>query len=298
MAGKLEGVFIPAVTPFIREEPAYDKLGSNIEKWNKTKVTGYMVLGSNGEFRSLTDHESLKVVETAVKYKSPDKTLIVGAGKESTRLTLDFIKQLRGMAVDYVSFLIPNYFGKKMGDAEMARYFIDIADCSPLPVLIYCAPSFSNGVTMSAKTVKALSQHPRIKGIKDTSADMMTDYCLSVKDQADFAILAGSLNNFLVGLFQGAKGGVLSMANYLPEHCCALYDLFKAGEYGKAWEKHLQLVRINRQTAGRYGVPGVKACMDIMGYFGGEPRLPLLPLTEKSRNEIEAVISREGNIER
>ena len=84
------------------------------------------------------------------------------------------------------------------------------------------------------------------------------------------------------------------MANYLPELCCELQDLFNAGKMDEAEKLSARLVRLNEKTTGKYGVAGVKAAMDLLGYYGMEPRIPLLPLTEEEREELQTVLRDEG----
>src|SRR4030042_4416994 len=108
---KLSGVFVPAITPFANDEILYDKLVDNIKKFNRTKIRGYLALGSNGENKSLTMDEKLKVLEIFVKNKG-DKVIMAGTGCESTKETVSFSGEVIKMGADFVSILTPRYFGK------------------------------------------------------------------------------------------------------------------------------------------------------------------------------------------
>ena len=194
MNEKLTGVIIPTATPFDNDgDLSTEMLERNFARWNATNVRGYMCLGSNGEFRSLSDEESLRVVERSVALKA-DKTLIVGVGRESLRLTLAFLDKVidLGPGVDYVSVLTPHYFAKLMGDDALVGYYTAVADHSRVPVLLYAAPGFANSVVISPAAVRALADHPNIHGMKDTTPAMMLDYMLSVGGRQDFSVLAGS----------------------------------------------------------------------------------------------------------
>ena len=127
---KLTGVIAPIATPFIDEEVAYAGLAENIKKYNDTGLKGYMVLGSNGEFQSLTEKESLKIVDTVQKEKAPEKTLIVGAGRESARATVEFIKKIRDKGADFAAVLTPHYFTRAMTDEALINYYNTVADRS------------------------------------------------------------------------------------------------------------------------------------------------------------------------
>jgi 4-hydroxy-2-oxoglutarate aldolase len=292
---KLEGVFPPVMTPFVGGMIDFRNLPANIEKRNPTRLRGYMPLGSNGEFRSLTDDEALSVVKIIAGAKGSDKTLMVGTGRESAYATIEFTKRAADLGIDFASILTPHYYAKKMTDLALVRFFTEVADASPIPILMYCAPGFAAGVVLSPPgQFPNLPLIPNIVGMKDTSKEDIAAYVRAIPAGAEFSILAGSLTKFYYGLQSGAIGGVLSMANYLPELCCELQDLFNAGKMDEAEKLSARLVRLNEKTTGKYGVAGVKAAMDLLGYYGMEPRIPLLPLTEEEREELQTVLRDEG----
>jgi 4-hydroxy-2-oxoglutarate aldolase len=287
---KLTGVFVPVATPFVNQKIDYDKLRANIEKMNESKVKGYMLLGSNGEFMSLTDDEALKVVEIINKAKAQNKTLIVGAGRESAFATIEFIKKVSDRGADFASIITPHYFADKMTDETLRRFFVEVADNSPLPILLYCIPKYSAGVVISSECVAKMAYHDNIFGMKDSSKLDIADYIKAVPHDTEFYILAGSITKFLTGLQGGAIGGILSMANYLPNECCKIQELDTAGNYEEAKELSERLCEINKNISGKYGVAGVKTAMDLLGYYGCEPRIPLMPLSNNEKNNIKDIL--------
>ena len=291
---KLSGVFPPIMTPFVDGEVAYDKLSANIERYNETNLRGYMPLGSNGEFRSLTEEESLGVVDVFSKKRAPDKTLIVGAGRESANATLDFIEKIADKGVDYATLLPPHYFVAKMTDEALIKYYTTVADNSPVPIMVYNAPKFASGLLISTEVISILAQHPNIAGMKDTSKEDILIYVKAVPKGVDFQILAGTINKFYKSLLEGAIGGVLSIANYLPEMCCELNQVYHSGDREKGREMDKYMRTLSSNAAGKHGVAGVKAAMDLLGYFGGDPRIPLLPLNNEAKAELKEVLEAEG----
>lgn len=291
---KLSGIFPPIMTPFLHEELATDKLADNIEKYNETNLRGYMPLGSNGEFRSLTEEESLAVVDVVAKSKSPEKTLMVGVGRESAKATVAFIKKIETKAVDYASVLTPHYFASAMTDEALIKYYTVIADQSKIPILIYNAPKFAGGIVVSANVISALAEHPNIVGMKDTSKEHISVYVDAVPVGAEFHVLAGTVGKFYKSLLTGAVGGVLSMANYLPDMCCQLYEICSSGDTDKGQTRDEYVRSLSNQAAGKYGVAGVKAAMDLLGFYGGEPRIPLSALDEDKVAELRGVLENEG----
>jgi len=293
--GKLSGVFPPCMTIFDEDEEVdYDGITRNIERYNRTKLKGYMPLGSNGEFRSLTDEESVKIIDVYRRTMDTDKTLIAGVGRESAKITIEFIKRIADKGVDFATILPPFYFVGFMTDEALIRYYTKIADESPVPVMMYNAPKFAAGLTFSASLVSVLAAHPNIAGMKDTSKEEISLYINAVPKGADFCVMAGSIEKFYSGLLQGAVGGVLSIANYLPDLCCRLQELWEEGKAEEARELDVYARGLSKNAAGNYGVAGVKAAMGLLGYHGGNPRNPLLPLGEDAKAELKAILQKEG----
>jgi 4-hydroxy-2-oxoglutarate aldolase len=292
---KLSGVFPPCMTVFDEnEEVAYDKIAENIERYNLTKLKGYMPLGSNGEFRSLTDEEAVKIIEVYERTMGRGKTLIAGVGRESAKITVEFIKRIADKGVDFATILPPFYFVSFMTDDALIRYYTRIADESPVPVMMYNAPKFAAGLTFSTSLVSLLAAHPNIAGMKDTSKEEISTYINAVPKGADFFVMAGTIEKFYSGLLQGAVGGVLSIANYLPDICCKLQELYETGNQEEAQKLDLYARRLSKNAAGNYGVAGVKAAMDLLGYHGGNPRIPVLPLGGNAKVELKTILQKEG----
>ena len=292
---KLTGVFPPVMTPFFPDGKIdYDGLKFNIEKMNQAKLGGYMPLGSNGEFRSLMDEEAMEVLRIVTRTKTPDKTLMAGTGRESAYATIEFTKRAAGEGIDFASVLTPYYYVKKMNDEALIRFFSEVADKSPVPILMYCAPGFAGGVIISTKAVSELAQHPNIVGMKDTSKEDIAGYVKAGEGAKDFHVLAGSISKFYEGLVAGAIGGILSIANYLPEPCCEIQQLFQAGKKDEAEKLSDRLKSITERATGKHSVSGVKGAMNLLGYRGGEPRVPVLPLKPDELEEVRSVLREEG----
>jgi 4-hydroxy-2-oxoglutarate aldolase len=292
---KLSGVFSPVVTPFRSDELALDDLRFNLRKFNETDLAGYFALGSNGEFRSLTDREQIQVLEVFAEEKG-EKVVMVGTACESTRQTIEKSKAAAEMGFDYVSILTPNYFPKQMNGAALQDYYQRVADSLDIPVLLYNVPGFAGGVQIPPETVLELSKHPNIVGMKDSSPTGPGKFLTRLDPAEDFHVLAGSANFFYPALHLGAAGGVLSLANVLPGPCCELYRLYTQGKYDDARELSFRLARLNQAASGAWGVPGVKAAMDLIGFKGGQPRHPLQALTDEAKERIRRTIIKEGFI--
>lgn len=291
MKRSLHGIIAPISTPFIDGEVAYDQLKHNVLRYVKTKLSGLFVLGSNGENPALDDQERLKVFETIIESRSPEQSVIAGTSFESTQLAIRFAKILAGMGADYISVLTPSYYKKALSDDAQIGHFQKIADVLTVPIIIYNVPGHT-GITLSHKVIETLSQHPNIAAMKDGAPGMFPHYLQYAND--NFSVISGTIDSLIPAMMIGAVGGVVSLANPFPEACCRLYELFKNGELSEAKELYRRLLRLNRSIAGTYAVAGVKAAMELNGFFGGDPRLPLLPLNPQQKQNLAQVVQESG----
>lgn len=288
----LSGVYPPMTTPFRDDEILYEGIVENVEKLNRTGLRGYFVCGTNGEFRSLTSEERLRVIETVARHAAGDKVVMAGTAAESTRETIELTRGAAERGARLVSVLMPSFFKKIIDDGVLIDYVLEVADASPVPVLLYNNPSVTGGVLVSPEVVRRVSAHPNVAGMKDSSKGNYPGYLQAAGE--GFHLLAGSAGFFLDLLKAGGVGGVLSLANVFPQQCVDLYRAFVEGRAAEAEELNGRLVELNRQVSGPHTVAGVKAAMDLAGYVGGDPRRPLRPLTAEQRAGIREAMARSG----
>jgi len=290
---RLCGVFAPLSTPFDDNEDVDVKsLYFNMERYADSGLHGFLALGSNGENKSLLHEEKFLVLEIILKSRAKNQLVITGCIAESLRETIYMAKKAESMGCNFVALLPPNYFKKQMTDLVLIRYFTDVADAIRIPCLLYNAPGFAGGLTLSPKLVKELASHPNIVGVKDSSVGNIDSFLSEVPE--DFSVLAGSINNFFQGLVSGAAGGIISLANSFPQLPLKLYELYITGRYEECIALNKRLLRINKSVSGQGGVASVKAAMDIAGFVGGLPRRPLLPLSVEEREKLRQDLHKEG----
>jgi 4-hydroxy-2-oxoglutarate aldolase len=289
----LNGIFPPIPTPFTDGEVAYDKLASNIEIWSQTGLKGLVAMGSNGEYVYLSVEEKIKFVEKVVELTPDHMLVIAGTGCESTRETVKLTCRCADSGAHAALVVTPHYYGGRMNEAAMSEYFTTVADHSPIPILLYNVPKFTH-INMSVDLVARLSAHPNIVGIKDSTGNViqLSEYLNHVG--ADFNILVGTAGALFGGLSLGCVGGVLALANIAPQLCVKIYDFVKEGRFEAAKDLQLKMIPVNKAITSTYGVPGLKTAMDMLGYFGGDTRPPLMPSTEKEKAKIREIIVKAG----
>jgi len=291
MTKKVRGIFAPITTPFVDDEVAFDQFKENIKKYSQTPLNGYLALGSNGESKSLTEDEKLKLLEVVLEEKAEHQLVMAGTGYESTRQTITFSKKVQELGADIASVVTPSYFKKSLSDEALIGYYTEVADALSIPVFAYNAPGFT-GVTLSTRVIEAISKHPNIGGMKDTSPAGLAGYLEACSE--DFDVLSGTMNTLFIGLALGASGGVISLANAFPEPCCDLYAAYMRGDMAEVRWLHSTLFRLNQAVSGASGVAGVKYAMELGGYHGGSPRLPLLPIKDSDKQRIQKAVEAAG----
>lgn len=287
------GIIAPIPTPFVDEEIAYDKLEENVAKWGKTRLAGLVVFGSNGEAPYIDEDEKVEVWSFVRKCLPKDKVMIAGAGMESTRATIRLVRKAAQAGADAALVLNPSFFKANMKDAALETYYKDVADASPIPILVYNMPG-NTALNISSSLVVRLSQHPNIVGVKDSSGNIVqiSEILRGVPD--DFSVFAGSASFLLPSVIMGAVGGTLATANVVPDLCVELLELATQGRIQEAQKLQKSLLALNAAVTSRFGVAGLKAALDMIGYYGGPPRRPMLPAGEPEKAEIRRILTELG----
>jgi 4-hydroxy-2-oxoglutarate aldolase len=222
---------------------------------------------------------------------------MAGTGCESTHSTLALTKQAASLGADIALLITPGYFKSKMDGAALTHYYLTVAEASPIPVSIYNMPA-NTSVDMPAELIVKLSQHPNVAGVKDSSGNLAKLGQIMRYARPGFQVLAGSAGFLYPALCLGAVGGVLALANVAPQQCCDIRTLFEQGKHAEARELQLRMLVPNGAVTTGFGVPGLKAAMDMVGMAGGAPRSPLLPLSEAQKETLRGILVDAGILKR
>jgi 4-hydroxy-2-oxoglutarate aldolase len=289
----LQGVYPPVLTPFRGGEVAHDRLASNLARLNAHPLSGYVVLGSTGEFPLLTEGEKERVIATAREHTPRDRQLVAGTGGESTDACVRLTKRAAHLGATAAIVITPCYFKAAMKPAALIRHYRTVADASPLPIILYNFPA-NTGINLEPDTVARLAEHPNIHGIKDSSGNVPQAAEMIRLTPKTFHVFVGSPIAFLPALVVGAAGGVLAVANIAPAECCEVWRLAQAGQWAEARDVAFRIGPLSTGISGRYGIGGLKAALDLIGGYGGVPRSPLPAPDADGIEEIREILATAG----
>ena len=295
MPTNYHGILLPVTTPFAADEEL-DRRGlvENLEKWNTTGITGYVILGSTGERVNLDEREYVEVIETARQAVPKEFAFIAGAGQQSTRGTIREIEVAARAGAEAVLVITPHYYRAAISQAELVSHYTAVADASSIPIILYSMPDLT-GIKIEPETAARLSAHENIVGIKDSSADVvkLAETVRLVPD--DFAVMIGNGTVFCEALQAGARVGILAVGCVAPQLCVAIYDDVQAGEIDRASALQAALTPLARAVTKTYGIGGLKAALEMSGFVGGAVRAPLQRPSEVAISEITQLLEEANN---
>ena len=285
--GKLKsGIYTPIVTPFKDERIDYEALSQNISKLNKTEITGFVFLGSTSETPLLNREERLSVLaESVPEAKEFGKNLLIGVMEESTKEALSFIEQTSEFLPDAYLVLPPTYYKPLIRGDVLQSFYSEIKNYSSTDVLLYNIPIFTE-IDIESDTIIKMAKDSIISGWKDSSSDVERFKYVCSNTNKSFQKFIGYVNNLHSGLLNGGTGGILAISNVIPTLCT---ELFNTNVSGKTAESELIQNRINKfaeNVIKPFGISGLKAAMDNLGYIGGEMRRPYHNLNS---NELKTI---------
>ncbi len=285
---KLQGIFPPITTPFDYSGNILKaKVQHNVEKWNRTALSGYVVCGSTGESVYLTSEEKILLWELVAQYADSSKLLLAGTGVESVRETVTLTNRAAEIGYKAAMVRTPHYYKNVLNKPEsQLLYFRSVADQAKIPIMIYNWPQ-ATGVDIAPEAVAQLSEHPNIIAIKESSGNIEKVMQMIRECKPGFQVLVGSAPTIWPSFSVGAVGAVLAFANAAPYATITVWEAYRTRDFEAAADWQARIARAAQLVTTKYGIPGLKYAMDLNGYYGGPPRLPLTPICPKAQREIE-----------
>ncbi len=298
-SSQLAGIYPPVPTFFDADE-ALDlpTLHRHVQRLREAGITRFVALGSNGEAVHLDDDERARVIAVVREAAGGDAHVVAGTGALSTRATIALCRQAAAAGADVALVLPPAYYRGSMSVTALRGHYTAVADASPIPVAIYNMPANAAGIDLDAETVVALSMHPNIAGLKDSSGNVAKMAQIVGEARDGFVVLAGSASFLLPALAVGATGAVAALANVAPRPCLELMALWRDQRLEEARSLQARLVAPNTAVTSGFGVSGLKAALQLTAGYGGAPRRPLVPLGDADRGRLRSIFAEADLLER
>jgi len=281
----LAGSIVAVVTPMLRSgEVDWGALDRLIDWHVESGTHGIVPMGTTGESPTLTVEEHLKVIERTVVRVGKQIPVIAGTGANSTAEAIEWTRSAARLGADACLLVTPYY--NKPTQEGLYQHYKAIATAVDVPQLLYNVPG-RTACDMKAETVGRLAAIDNIIGIKEACGDPRRVGEIVERCGAGFVVLSGEDAQTLEMMKLGAVGTISVTANVLPRQMSQFVTAFLEGDLFRAQEIDARLQPIHQILFVETSPQPVKWALHLMGRIDTGIRLPLLPLSETHRGELE-----------
>ncbi|MEE4147464.1 4-hydroxy-tetrahydrodipicolinate synthase [Pseudomonas viridiflava] len=286
---QFRGIIPALVTPFTDDQQLGEQALRNlIENLLNAGVHGLFVLGTNGEFFTLSESEKLRIARITVEAAAGRVPVVVGTGAFATHEVIEMNKKMIDVGANALSIITP-YFNA-ISQSELIRHYTAIADASELPLMMYNIPA-KTGMSIGINAVATLSQHPKIKGIKDSAGNFDALVQMMKYRSDDFAVFAGTDSLIYWNLLAGGDGAVAATANAVPDLVMSIWNHFQSGNHDAARAAQ-EALRPLRDAFALGTMPVVlKTATQLLNVPVGPCRSPVQPLDAAALEKLQGLLA-------
>ncbi len=275
------GAATAIITPLDERGVDYEKFGKLIDWQIAEGIDAIVAAGTTGEASTLTDEEHKEVIRFAVEKAAGRVPIIAGTGSNDTAYAIELTKFACSAGADGILLVTPYY--NKATQKGLIASFTAIADASSKPCILYNVPS-RTGCNILPATVKELSRHPNIVGIKEASGNISQVAEIAHLCGDDIDIYSGNDDQIIPILSLGGKGVISVLSNLCPGETSRMCHSFMNGDVQNALKMQLDYLPLVNALFCEVNPIPVKAAMAAMGRCDNYLRLPLTPM-EKTHEE-------------
>jgi 4-hydroxy-tetrahydrodipicolinate synthase len=290
---KIKGIYTPNIVPFSADGKINEHELRRMTSWLIEKeIHGLYPNGSTGEFIRLTFEERLKVVQIMANENRGRVPILAGAAEANIELVLKACHAYADLGCVAVSITGPYYY--KVSQESIEQYFREIAARSPIDILLYNIPQFSNEISLPV--VQRLAHDcPRIIGIKDSSRDFPR-FCTMLAQlkpiRPEFVCFIGCEEILYPSLVMGGDGGTIACSGVIPEVILKLYQDYQSGNHAECRRVQLKIQELIGAMFSAGNFPeGFRAAVGLRGFDPGPPRYPLGPLEQTVLEEAKGKLA-------
>ena len=288
------GTYTAIVTPFRQgklDEPALERI---VKAQIKAGVDGIVPVGTTGESPTVDYDEHIRIIELSVKFSAGKVKVLAGTGGNSTKEAVYLTERAEAVGADG-SLQVAPYYNKPTQEG-LFQHFREIASKTRLPIILYSIPGRC-GIEIGVDTVKRLAAACKnIVGIKEAggSADRVSQLRAALGPK--FEILSGDDSLTLPFMAVGAQGVISVASNVIPKQVADMVNAFSAGKVQAAMKIHQKYYPLFKDLFIETNPVPVKAALVMMGMIEEEYRLPLVPMSSKNRETLQATLKACGVI--
>lgn len=286
------GACTALVTPFETGGAInYDAFGKQIDNQIAAGVDAVCVCGTTGESATMSIREHFAAVEFCVKRIGRRVKVIAGTGSNDTSAAIYLTEHAQDAGADAALLVTPYY--NKASQTGLIRHYEAIADRVDIPLILYNVPGRS-GVSFTAETYRALSENPKINGVKEASGNLsLVTHARSLCGD-DFYIWSGNDDQLVPMMSLGAKGVISVAGNIIPKIMVKMTHLCLDNDFHAASRLQIEYTELIDSLFTEVNPIPVKAAMDLLGMEAGALRLPLCDISEKNLQTLRQAMSRAG----
>ena len=281
------GSMVALVTPFTAQDTVdYNKI-EELVNWHIDQGTdGIVALGTTAETPVLTEEEKEQIVALVIKTAAGRIPIIVGAGSNNTKHSLELSKKYEAMGADGLLLVSPYY--NKANEEGMYAHFATVADEVNIPIILYNVPG-RTGCSIPLSVVERLAKHPKITCIKEASGDMSYTIKCAKFISDSFTLVTGNDDVIVPTMAIGGSGVISVFANSCPKECHDIVALYQQGKTQESLALQLKYLEyINALFIEANPIP-IKEAMGLANY-----RLPLCKMGESAAKVLHNAMKQVG----
>lgn len=282
----LNGMGVALVTPFKADKSVdYEALSRLLDLHLASNTDFLVALGTTAETATLTVSEQNEIVRFIVSHIEGRLRIVVGMGGNDTRALIEMVKSFNFEGVHSILSVTPYY--TKPSQEGLFRHYRALSEISPLPIVLYNVPSRTS-VNMSALTTLRIAHACKnVIGIKEAHADIEQVKEIIAGAPEGFSVLSGDDPMTINLIKEGGKGVISVLGNSFPKEFSAIVKSALKGDFSKAQEDYQMMKRCCDLLFVEGNPSGVKCALYLMGYIENQLRLPLVPVTAETENNLK-----------
>lgn len=285
---RLQGVWLPIITPFINDEIDYQSYRRLIEQYIAKGVAGIMPLGTTGESPAVTEAEAEKLLEVTLETADARVPVYVGAGGNCTRKVLEAMKRFERYPIQGFLSVVPYY--NRPGQQGLFEHFAQISEATERNVVLYNIP-YRTGVNLENETLLKLAEFENIVAVKDSCGDLKQSLELLANKPEQFSVLTGDDAMFYITLTHGGDGGIMASSHLYTERFVEIAGLVAQNDHQTALQVWRRLAKLIPLLFQEPNPAPLKYCLQHLGQIRSrEVRLPLTEISEALQQQLQRVI--------